>query len=277
MNTEDGSVATFLSYLDEQRELQDQHANNENGEDNMEVGGEEEDHLPQEIPHHVRQLDPIVTDELDAGLQPNSRKLNSILSSSNQAKSKKGATKTALKWFDNFLREYWADDRHRSHAPPNLQIDRLYDHLTDENLSLELMGTFCTYLCDTNAPTSRTGFLSWNSANSYLGQVISYHIDGNYKDHAVGLTGGKVMEVFGDGRFLSKSRSQMQKKISKRSKDHGIPLVIAKSGATELDWKIIAMSSVLLGSKTANLAEFWALSVAMTHFASRGKFCHTPF
>ena len=234
------------------------------------------EHLPQEIPPHLRQLDSIVTYESDETVATPTRQLDPILAVTNQGKSKKGATKTALKWFDKFLFEYWQDDRYKEGAPPDLRVGRLYDHLTDDNLTPNLIGTFCTYLCDTESPTSRTRFLSWNSANNYLGQVISYHIDGNSKNHATRLSSAKIIEVFGDGRLLSKSRSQMQKKISERSKEHGIPLVIAKSAASELDWTLIAMSSVLLGSRMSHLSEFWAISVAMTHFASRGKlsFCY---
>lgn len=237
-------------------------------------GGEEGDYAdhPLNIPPNYRELNSIIQDEeQDSTLTPPTRQLESILHGSNQGKSKKGATKTALKWFNNFLREYWRDPR-RADRKPDVDLvgcERLYDYLTDNNLDLDLMGTFCTYLVKTPAGNCRTGFLSWNSANSYLGQVISYHTDRNARG-AVGLSGNKIMEVFGDGRFLSKSRSQMQKRISERSKDHGIPLVVAKSGATEQDWKLIAMSAVLIGGPS--LAEFWAISVAMTHFASRGKF-----
>ena len=213
--------------------------------------------------------------------------LKPILAKENQHIAKRKQLKSALAHFNNFLKQYWALETSTRDLSTIPNHDRLYDFLQDGDLNPELLGSFCTYLSAADSPTSRDGHLSASTCGNYLSTISSYYIDRQYlpnwyyyEKEGDELSPAKLSACFGkESDYYSKSTKALKKKISDRSKENGIPMVVPKAGASEEDWIIIAMSCVLQGRTHPHLPEFWAFSVALTHFAARGKLsqsCKTP-
>ena len=200
------------------------------------------------------------------------KRIKPILSVDNQTRAKFQQQQTALGWFNKFLKELWSEPNCSKNLSKHGTYDssRLFDYLEEDDLNaVDLVGCFCTYLTKTPADGGRDGFLSYGSAQSYVAQVSSYYTDQNCK---VKLPKGKVDDCFGRSRYKSKSIAAMKTTIANRLKETGGKLVKEKPGASAVDWILIAMSAVLSGGHI--LAEFWAVCIAMTHFASRGKNRH---
>lgn len=208
-----------------------------------------------------------------------------ILAQPNQHIAKKKQLKTALAHFNAFLHAYWRREGSQRDLNTIPNHARLYDYLLDSDLQPELVGAFCTYLSNASSKSGRNGYLSAGSCSNYLSAVANYYLLRTYLPNWAykvneddQLPPAKVEACFGSkSEYYRKSSGALKKKISERSKEDGIPLVVPKSGASEEDWIIIAMSCVLQGRKYPTLPEFWAFSIALTHFAARGKLSSTIY
>ncbi|CAJ1957438.1 unnamed protein product [Cylindrotheca closterium] len=188
-----------------------------------------------------------------------------ILDMKNKEVSSLAQQKSALRHLSTFLAKYWTQSETFKDLSA-LDKKELYKYVTDDDLNRNLIGAFCNYLSDAKAKghSRDNKTLSHQTTQNYISQVCGYFVY-----HCPHLSEEKVNHCFGKSPFLTKCRDAMRKKISDRSKEHGIPLVVPKSGATKDDWIAIAWSCVLQGS--ADLAEFWSLCIALTQLASRGN------
>ena len=221
---------------------------------------DEEDSVTVVTEHHQHD-----TEELGEDLGIN---LTPILSAKNREAACLKQQKSALNHFSTFLTIYWNSELTKKDYS-TFTKKRLFEYITDDDLNDELIGTFCNYLSNVQCKGSssiRDGKLSSQTAQNYCSQVCGYFVN-DRPDLSKDLV-QKIFVKTSDASYLSRSKKQMMRKISNRSKEHGVPLVKPKAGASKKDWIAIAASCVLESS--VDLAEFWSLCTALTHMASRG-------
>ena len=121
------------------------------------------------------------------------------------------------------------------------------------------MGGFCNWLSTEN--------LSWYTTQSYVIQVCTFFRFGQHRNKQ--LPKDLLEETFGQNMYLQNALRALRKAKSDECKKTGESLTKAKVPGNDEDWTVLAMGCLL--SCDVHLAEFYAFTVGMTHFAARGK------